>query len=158
MITNFSPPLTPPPALPQLHPISQPVSLRLMKMLNPKRKSLRVKTIQNDGFLSRVRPQKIIGSICLNLELFLATGWLQPSWFHLKVLLFHQDSHAERLQDLLGCLPVHFHPFDPLCVGTEMCTLPLGWLGHMPRLTSLGADLLVLVWWYLLSFFGGGIS
>ena len=102
--------------------------------------------------------KKIIGSICLNLELFLATGWLRPSWFHLKVLLFHQDSHAARLQDLLGCLPVHFHPFDPLCIGTEMCTLPLRWLGHMPRLTSLGADLLVLVWWYLLGFLGGGIS
>ena len=35
------------------------------------------------------------------LELFLATGWIRPSTFHLKVLLFHQDSHAERLPDLL---------------------------------------------------------
>ena len=70
------------------------------------------------------------------LELFLATGWLRPSTFHLKVLLFHQDSHAERLPDLLGSLPIHFHPFDPLCIVTEICTLPLRWLGDMTRLAN----------------------
>ena len=67
---------------------------------------------------------------------FLATGWLRPSTFHLKVLLFHQDSHAERPPDLLGSLPIHFHPFDPLCIVTEICTLPLRWLGDMTRLAN----------------------
>ena len=68
-----------------------------------------------------------------NLELFLATGWLRPSTLHLKVLLFNEDYRAERLPDLLGSLPIHFHPFDPLCVATEICTLPLRSLGDMTR-------------------------
>ena len=33
-------------------------------------------------------------------------------------------------------LPIHFHPFDALCIVTEICTLLLRWLGDMTRLAN----------------------